>query len=155
MARTIITKITDDLDGSEDQVQPLRFGFEGGDYEIDLSATNYLRLLDMMEPYIERARKVGGRRMTRLPRPTPATTATLNDTDDEQRHEPPATNGHKVADLPARVVTELPPAGQTEYQLIRSWYAGQPTEFKTEHPISPRGRIAKPIVEAYREAVGQ
>jgi len=59
-SRTIV-QLEDDLDGGE-ATQTLHFSFEGAAYEIDLSDKNADKLHRALDPYIEAARKVGGRR---------------------------------------------------------------------------------------------
>ena len=69
-----ITKITmtDDLDGSTDDVQTVRFGWLGAEYEVDLSAGNRERLQEFLVHYIAAARHVGGARRPRRARPPAA-----------------------------------------------------------------------------------
>jgi hypothetical protein len=61
MAKTIITQITDDLDGSKDATT-VNFAFDGIEYTIDLSKKNRAALEKALEPYIQAGSKVGGRR---------------------------------------------------------------------------------------------
>jgi hypothetical protein len=50
----------DDLDGSEAS-GTLQFGLDGRSYEIDLSDKNASKLRDALAPFIDVARKAGGR----------------------------------------------------------------------------------------------
>ena len=59
MAKTVITQITDDLDGSNG-AETISFGYRGTDYEIDLSTEHSGELRDALKNYIAHARKVGG-----------------------------------------------------------------------------------------------
>ncbi len=59
MAKTVIVKLTDDLDGG-DADESVTFALEGRTYEIDLSAANAVRLREALRPFIERARVKGG-----------------------------------------------------------------------------------------------
>ena len=52
--------LEDDLDGSEAD-ESVKFGLDGVSYEIDLSAKNAKKLRDALAPYVEAARRVGGR----------------------------------------------------------------------------------------------
>ena len=61
MAQKIQTLFVDDIDGSEAE-GTVRFGFEGTDYEIDLSVTHREELDKALATYIAHARKVGGTR---------------------------------------------------------------------------------------------
>ena len=65
MAKTVITQITDDLDGSSG-AETITFGYRGTNYEIDLGRRNASAFDKTMRPYVDAARKVttarGGRR---------------------------------------------------------------------------------------------
>lgn len=61
MARQEILVYKDDLDGTEDGVQPRKFGLDGVNYEIDLSAKNYAKLAKFLAPFIEAGTKVSTR----------------------------------------------------------------------------------------------
>jgi hypothetical protein len=61
MATRTIKSLVDDTDGSEAQ-ETVTFGLEGTTYEIDLSDQNAKKLRDALEPWVEKARKTGGRR---------------------------------------------------------------------------------------------
>ena len=80
MARKIQTLFIDDLDGSEAD-GTVRFGLDGTDYEIDLSAEHAQALRDALERYVDAARRAGGgaRRPGRSAAKAPA--AALNTTE--------------------------------------------------------------------------
>ena len=59
MARTTVTSVTDDLDGSTNALT-VTFGYSGASYEIDLSKKNAAALDKILKPYIDAARKVSG-----------------------------------------------------------------------------------------------
>jgi hypothetical protein len=59
MAQKIQTLFIDDIDGSEAE-GTVRFGLDGSQYEIDLSAGHNGELRDTLKSYIAHARKVGG-----------------------------------------------------------------------------------------------
>ena len=65
MAKTVITQITDDLDGSNG-AETVSFAYRGTSYEIDLGRKNASAFDKLMKPYLDAARKVtatrGGRR---------------------------------------------------------------------------------------------
>jgi hypothetical protein len=61
VAQKVETRLVDDLDGSE-AVETVRFGFEGRQYEIDLSANNAGRLRDSLAAFVAAARRPGGGR---------------------------------------------------------------------------------------------
>src|ERR1700712_5271068 len=54
MAKTIITSVTDDLDGSAN-AKPITFGLDGVAYNIDLSARNEKKLRDALQEFINHA----------------------------------------------------------------------------------------------------
>lgn len=60
MARREVVVLTDDLDGSEaTDIETVVFGFDGAQYEIDLTAKNRAGLEKALTPYLEKARKAG------------------------------------------------------------------------------------------------
>ena len=59
MAKTTVTSVTDDIDGSAN-AETLTFGYSGATYEIDLSKKNAAALDKLLKPYIDAARKVSG-----------------------------------------------------------------------------------------------
>jgi hypothetical protein len=59
MAQKIQTLFTDDIDGGEAD-GTVRFGLDGTEYEIDLSAKHTDELRSTLKSYIEHSRKVGG-----------------------------------------------------------------------------------------------
>jgi Lsr2 len=69
MAKTVIVKLTDDMDGG-DADETIEFALDGQTYEIDLSTANASGLRQAFKPYIEKGRSrrgSGGR--PRAPRP--------------------------------------------------------------------------------------
>src|SRR5437763_16290794 len=65
MAQKTIVQLIDDLDqGAADET--VRFGLDGTNYEIDLSAKNAAKLRDMLANYVANARRAG-RSGTRSP----------------------------------------------------------------------------------------
>ncbi len=58
MAKQIIHKLVDDLDGG-DADETVKFALDGVQYEIDLSASNAEKLRDVFAPYIANGTKVG------------------------------------------------------------------------------------------------
>ena len=64
MAQTVKIILEDDIDGGEAN-ETVRFGLDGGQYEIDLSSANATKLRDALRPYV-----AAGRRARRLRRTT-------------------------------------------------------------------------------------
>jgi hypothetical protein len=71
MAKTVIVKLTDDIDGG-DADETVLFALDGKSYEIDVSSANAARLRSAFKPFVEKARGSsggsGGR--ARTPRPS-------------------------------------------------------------------------------------
>src|SRR6476661_3991700 len=61
MAQRVNVVLVDDLDGNEAS-ETVRFGLDGADYEIDLSADNAGKLRDALALYVGHGRRTGGRR---------------------------------------------------------------------------------------------
>ncbi len=61
MARKVVVELADDIDGSEAN-QTVSFGWQGVQYEIDLSDVHAKEFEAAISPYIESGRRVGGRR---------------------------------------------------------------------------------------------
>ena len=60
MAKTTITQITDDLDGSK-SAETHSFALQGAEYSIDLSNKNFKVLEKLLLPYIEAGQSVSHR----------------------------------------------------------------------------------------------
>lgn len=58
MAKQIIHKLVDDLDGG-DADETVKFALDGVQYEIDLSGANAAKLRDVFAPYVGAGTKVG------------------------------------------------------------------------------------------------
>jgi hypothetical protein len=66
MAKTVIVKLTDDIDGG-DAEETVHFSLDGKSYEIDVNAANAARVRAALEPFIAKGRVSGS-----TPRPRPA-----------------------------------------------------------------------------------
>jgi hypothetical protein len=60
MVSRVITRMEDDIDGSE-AAETILIGLDGATWEIDLSEQNAKKLRDDLSAYVNKARKVGGR----------------------------------------------------------------------------------------------
>ena len=60
MAQKVTVELEDDLDGGPAD-ETVRFGVDGSDYEIDLSAKNAAALRRKLAPFIEHSREAGRR----------------------------------------------------------------------------------------------
>jgi len=78
MAQKIQTLFIDDIDGGEAQ-GTIRFGLDGSEYEIDLSAKHSGELRSTLDTYVSHARKLGGttRRSTSRGGPKPRASDTV------------------------------------------------------------------------------
>ncbi|MCM3509939.1 Lsr2 family protein [Rothia sp. P100] len=61
MAQKVKIILEDDLDGGPAD-ETVRFGLDGGSFEIDLSSANAARLRDAIRPFAAKARRVQGNR---------------------------------------------------------------------------------------------
>lgn len=67
MAKTVIVKLTDDIDGG-DAEETVHFSLDGKSYEIDVNATNGAQLRAAIKPFIDKGRPSGGNGRTRAAR---------------------------------------------------------------------------------------
>jgi hypothetical protein len=97
MAQQTTVRFIDDLDGSEAS-GTFDFSLEGRNYQIDLSDENAAKLREALSPFIDAARKAGGRGSGRGRRQTaPAEKPTRSNRDETQAiREWARQNGHKV-----------------------------------------------------------
>jgi hypothetical protein len=68
MAKTVIVRLTDDIDGG-DAEETVLFALDGKSYEIDVNSDNAGRLRAAFEPFIAKARHGSGTTRTRPARP--------------------------------------------------------------------------------------
>jgi hypothetical protein len=67
MAKTVIVKLTDDIDGG-DADETVYFALDGKNYEIDVNKANADTLRAAFRPFIEKGRVGGGAGRTRVAR---------------------------------------------------------------------------------------
>lgn len=70
MAQKVITTLLDDVDGSEANTT-VSFGYQGKQYEIDLSELNAKALDESLQEFIPHARVVSGRKTATRPTSRP------------------------------------------------------------------------------------
>jgi hypothetical protein len=80
MAKTVIVKLTDDIDGG-DADETVHFALDGRSYEIDVNTANAAKIRSALKPFIDKGRVTGG---SRVPRPAPAETMYSRLKDDEK-----------------------------------------------------------------------
>lgn len=99
MAQKVTVQIVDDLDGSvitDGSGGTVAFSIEGKSYEIDLSADNTEKLYSALEPFIEKARGIGGSTRRRTTTSSSSSSSSSRDHLQEVREWAKA-NGHSVA----------------------------------------------------------
>ena len=69
MAKTVIVRLTDDIDGG-DADETVHFALDGRSYEIDVNAENAARLRGALKPFIEKGRARGTQGSRQAPRAT-------------------------------------------------------------------------------------
>ena len=65
MAKKVTVTLVDDFDGEAAADETVEFGLDGVTYEIDLSSKNAKKLRDDLKLWVEKGRRVGGRRRSR------------------------------------------------------------------------------------------
>jgi hypothetical protein len=69
MAKTVIVKLIDDIDGG-DADETVRFSLDEKSFEIDLNSANAIRLRSALKPFTDKARATASSRGTRGPSAT-------------------------------------------------------------------------------------
>jgi hypothetical protein len=83
MAKTVVVKLVDDLDGSPAE-ETVAFGLDGKSYEIDLNKANAARLRKLLDPFLEKASRAGRAARSAANPESPRATAFSQLTDDEK-----------------------------------------------------------------------
>jgi hypothetical protein len=98
VAQQVITKYTDDLDGSEAS-GTIEFSLDAREYEIDLSDQNAARLRDVLAPFVAAAQRVGGGRGRQgSPSPKPRSASGRSREGMAEMRRWLRENGYKVSD---------------------------------------------------------
>jgi hypothetical protein len=115
LAQHVLTRLVDDLDGSE-AVVTVSFSLDGRSYEIDLSEGNLAEFRAALDPFVSAARRASGR-------------------DGELRQT--ARQGETAQDsVPGRVVSSPGPAVLPEARAVASRTSAQPFVLNQE-PVQP------------------
>jgi hypothetical protein len=113
MAKTVIVKLTDDLDGS-DADETVSFALDGRTYEIDVSTANAARLRDALKPFVEKARLSADRGDARRARQSAAVDTMYSQLDDDEKGR-------------FRAWASMPTARRISDARVKSWIsAGRP-----------------------------
>jgi hypothetical protein len=99
MALVTRTYLTDDLDGSEDDVRTVRLALDKVSYEIDLSAVNEARLRDKLAKFVAAGTEVRAKPVAGTGRKSASVATTRPDKEQTQAIRQWArANGHQVSD---------------------------------------------------------
>ncbi|SDN05270.1 histone-like nucleoid-structuring protein Lsr2 [Allokutzneria albata] len=106
MAQRTIVQLIDDLDGTpSEDISRIEFALDGVTYEIDLSDKNSDTLRQALAPFVEAARRIGGRAMRgRSVRPA---SAGRSKEETKAIRDWAKANGHQVSDrgrIPSTVI---------------------------------------------------
>jgi hypothetical protein len=126
VAREVIEKLIDDLDGG-DAAETVTFGLDGATYEIDLSKKNAAVFRKSLAPYVNAARP------STAPSRSTSRTAPSRST---RRRAAPSTNGSK-------------PKRDFDILQLREWAGANKVA------VPARGRIPNSVVEQYKQARGR
>ncbi|KAA2267078.1 Lsr2 family protein [Solihabitans fulvus] len=104
MAQKTIVELIDDLDGGTAE-ENVAFGLDGVQYSIDLSAKNAGKLRKSLAPYVDKARRAGGRKQRGA-----GTSSTVKAGGDREQNQAirewARSNGHEISDR-GRIPQEL------------------------------------------------
>jgi hypothetical protein len=109
MAQRVNVLLVDDLDGESEATETIRFGIDGRNLELDLSADNAEAMRETLRKYVDAARKTGTSRTGRA-----SARRTVTDVDPKAVRAWAAANGHEVSSrgrIPAEVVEAYRAAG--------------------------------------------
>jgi hypothetical protein len=113
MAKTVIVKLTDDLDGS-DADETVQFALDGKSYEVDLSTANASRLRDALKPYMEKGRVTGNGGRPSRPGGSPAVDTLYSKLSEDEKAR-------------FRTWADMPTARRISDARVKSWTAaGKP-----------------------------
>jgi hypothetical protein len=105
MAKKVTVTLVDDFDGDGAADETVEFGLDGVTYEIDLTSKNAKKLRDDLKLWVEKGRRVGGRRRGRSA--GPGRRATIDREQSAAIREWARRNGHNVSTrgrIPADVI---------------------------------------------------
>jgi hypothetical protein len=109
MAQRVNVLLVDDLDGESEATETIRFGIDGRNLELDLSADNAEAMRETLRKYVDAARKTGTSSKGRA-----SARRTVTDVDPKAVRAWAAANGHEVSSrgrIPAEVVEAYRAAG--------------------------------------------
>ncbi|MFW0108098.1 histone-like nucleoid-structuring protein Lsr2 [Rothia sp. P7181] len=116
MAQKVKIILEDDLDGGPAE-ETVRFGLDGGQYEIDLSSANAARLRDAVRPFAAKARRVQGSRTPGRPAGSRSVSAPKRNPETAAIRQWAKDNGYEVSDR-----------GRIHQDIQDKYYAQQKTK---------------------------
>jgi hypothetical protein len=113
MAKTVIVRLTDDIDGG-DADETVYFSLDGTSYEIDLSTANAARLREAIRPFSEKGRVSGAAGRSRAARSPAAEKTLYSQLEDDEKTR-------------LRAWASMPTARRISDDRVKSWIAaGRP-----------------------------
>jgi hypothetical protein len=113
MAKTVIVRLTDDIDGG-DADETVHFSLDGTSYEIDLSTANATRLREAIGPFVEKGRVSGGSSRSRAARSSDADKTLYSQLQSDEKAR-------------LRAWADMPTARRISDERVKGWIAaGRP-----------------------------
>lgn len=136
MATRTIVKMVDDLDGESEATNTAVFAWESEQYEVDLNDAHFKELADFIHKFIEVGRRVGRTQLRERKGGLSTRPTTARPTRDQITEA-------------AAAPTKAAPGKRDPAHLkaIRDWAV------KNGYEVSPRGRIAADVEEAFETAM--
>jgi hypothetical protein len=135
VAQRVITTLVDDIDGT-DADETVSFALDGKNYEIDLSSDKAEALREIIRPYGEKGRRLGGRGRPRSTATSGAVRVPSQSTPKNVTTDKASANGKAVKAKEPKVDTGT----------VRAW-AGD-----NGYKVSDRGRIPSKVFQAFMDA---
>ncbi|MRH90857.1 Lsr2 family protein [Nocardia sp. SYP-A9097] len=107
MAKKVTVTLVDDYDGESKADETVFFSIDGMDYEIDLSIKNAGKLRESLEPWTEKARKVGRSKQRKVTAANGRTRPAVDREESTAIREWARAQGHQVSSrgrIPAEIV---------------------------------------------------
>ncbi len=151
--RTTVT-VLDDVDGSKAD-ESVQFSVDGRAYEIDLNAQNAAELRKAFDPYLTKARRIGGRQLYRTkpkiaaaaaatPAPSPAPTPAPSPAPTPKGT--PAPTGTLQPVKRQSLKGKPRPTTRRDRDVMRVWARAQ------GYSVGDKGRISSEVETAWEEA---
>ena len=119
MASRTLVVLEDDLDGGE-AAETIEFALDGVQYQIDLNEQNAEQLRGALDKFVDKARRVGGRRSTRKPSTNALATPVFAEVDNATVRAWAQSNGITVSSrgrIPADVIRQVPRSRELRFSV--------------------------------------